>query len=695
MKPGTIACRVMLIGGCGCFIASAVIGGLRFPGFAILVIGLVAWANGRRWRGSGNAHGTARVADLQDLQENGLLEADGGLILGRSDYTSPPSRMHALRYLFRAPISRSDVAVRLFLAAFNKRKQGRPGLIRLRHFVNLVTIAATGRGKGIGVLVPNLLSYRPSCVVTDPKSELFQLTGLIRQNCFKHRVVRLDPFGLAGPGSDALNPLDLIDPNSPQLIEQCRDLANMLVVRTRNEHEPHFNDAAELVLTAFIAFVAACETAPEHRNLQTVRDIVSSRARFAKAIEAMQKSTACGGILQRYGHLLTWFVDRELGSVLTTVQRHTIFLDSQAVSENTSRSTFDPRRLRDERMTIYLCLPHDRLETLSQLQRMWIGSILRAVASRGPDERNPVLFLLDEAGHLGHIQALEDAVTMLRGMGVRLWFFFQSVGQLSKCFGDRASIFLDNIDTQQFFGMNAIESADLISKRLGDATITTESFQQGTSYSRSTGGGGQQQSGQHSTSSTTSYSEMARRLLKPEEVIRLPEDMVIIFHRNLPPILASLVKYFEAPEFRKGGIAGSWRSGFDVFLTSLCTCWRASCSLPSRSLSMTACEFLRYRASIGTSRSSLDSLSSSTLPILSSTPWARCLRSHQSRPGSDQRRSGQFRLVSHAGIGNAGGRLVRSPNPVKGECQWKLKSRRTNPFSRPRPESSARFTGPS
>ena len=570
MKPGTIACRVMLIGGCGCFIASAAIGGLRFPGFAILVIGLVAWANGRRWRGTGTAHGTARVADLQDLQENGLLEADGGLILGRSDYTSPPSRGHALRYLFRAPIARSDVAVRLFLAAFNKRKQGRPGLIRLRHFVNLVTIAATGRGKGIGVLVPNLLSYRPSCVVTDPKSELFQLTAIDTSEAASN-IGWSASIHSDSPGRDPmrLNPLDLIDPNSPHLIEQCRDLANMLVVRTGNEHEPHFNDAAELVLTAFIAFVAACETSPEHRNLQTVREIVSSRARFAKAIEAMQKSTACGGILQRYGHLLTWFVDRELGSVLTTVQRHTIFLDSQAVSENTSRSTFDPRRLRDERMTIYLCLPHDRLETLSQLQRMWIGSILRAVASRGPDERNPVLFLLDEAGHLGHIQALEDAVTMLRGMGVRLWFFFQSVGQLSKCFGDRASIFLDNIDTQQFFGINAIDSADLISKRLGDATITTESFQQGTSYSRSTSGGGQQQSGQHSssstTSSTTSYSEMARRLLKPEEVIRLPEDMVIIFHRNLPPILASLVKYFEAPEFRKRGMAGSCAWGSTSF----------------------------------------------------------------------------------------------------------------------------------
>lgn len=554
-KPDAFTCRVTLMAACGCFLLGAVIAGLQLPGFALLVLaGLVARKRHFDRQNGGHAHGTARLADFRDLYENGLLGEGDALILGRAGYTAPPPRWYALRTLFSAPRSQSAFAVRLFLAAFFGRHWGHSAIIRLRRFVHLVTFAPTGRGKGVGVLVTNLLSYLGSCVVTDPKGELFGLTGEHRRGKFGHRVVRLDPFALGGPGSDTFNPFDLIEIDSPHLLDMCRDLANMLVVRTGKEHDPYWNDSAELILTAFIAFVAACERTPEHRNLQTVRDLVSSRDSYAKAVKAMQESDACGGMLRRFGQLLSWYVDRELGSVLTSVQRHTTFLDSPVVAANTARSSFDPRALRQVPMTVYLCLPHDRLVTLAPLQRMWIGCLLRAVALGGANEHNPVLFLLDEAGHLGHIEALEDAVTLMRGYGVRLWFFFQSVGQLTECFGERAGVFLDNIDTQQFFGINAMESADVISKRMGDATIRTESRQRGTSYSYSDGsGGGQPSPGQHSTSDSLTVSEMARRLFKPEEIIRQPEDLTIIFHRNLPPILGKLMKYYEAPEFRNGG----------------------------------------------------------------------------------------------------------------------------------------------
>lgn len=574
-------CRVTLMAACGCFLLGAAIVGLRLPGFALLALaGLVAHKRRRDRQNAGYAHGTARLAEFRDLHENGLLGDGDALILGRAGYTAPPSRWYAVRTLFLAPRSESALAVRVFLAAFLGRRWSRSALIRLRNFVHLVTFAPTGRGKGVGVLVTNLLSYRKSCVVTDPKGELHERTGAHRRSKLGHRVVRLDPFGLGGAGADAFNPLDLIDPASPHLLDLCRDLANMLVVRTGKEHDQYWNDSAELILTAFIAFVAACETSPEHRNLQTVRDLVSSRESYAKAIEAMRTTDACGGMLRRFGQLLSWYVDRELGSVLTSVQRHTNFLDSAAIAACTSRSSFNPRELRSRRMTVYLCLPHDRLNSLAALHRMWIGCLLRAVALDGADERNPVLFLLDEAGHLGHIEALEDAVTLMRGYGVRLWFFFQSVGQLTECFGERANVFLDNIDTQQFFGINAMDSADVISKRMGDATIRTESRQRGTSYSWSDGsGGGQCSPGQHSTSDSVTVSEMARRLFKPEEIIRQPEDLTIVFHRNLPPILGQLVKYYEAPEFRDGGTGSSRSLGRAAGLVALALLLAGGCLL--------------------------------------------------------------------------------------------------------------------
>jgi len=546
----------MLMAGTGTLIAGLILIACLFPAAGLLMAGIAALGKLKGWRGAGWAHGTARLATAGDLFEAGMLDGEG-LILGRAGYAAPVTRSRALRALFFASRGQSEAACRLFLATFLGRRWAAPPLIRLPRFVHIVTFAATGRGKGVSVLVPNLLSYRGSCVVTDPKGELFKLTAGHREHRFGHRIVCLDPFGVCGDWSDTFNPFDLIDPESPTLIDQCRDLANQLVVRAGTEQEPHWNDSAELILTAFIAYVCACEPSREERNLQLVRDLVSGREKFARAVAAMQQSDACGGLIKRLGNLLTWYVDRELGSVLSTVQRHTAFLDSPKVVASTRRSSFDPLSIRRQPTTVYLVLPSDQLETLAPLQRMWIGGLLRAATREGADERNPVLFLLDEAGTLGRIKALENAVSLVRGYGVRFWFIFQSMGQLTKCFGDAAADFLNNFDTQQYFGVNTVQTAEEISKRIGDATVLVESLNKTTSRSRPSGHGGNgHESGQVSTSTSLTTSEVARRLVKAEEVIRLPEDLAIVFHRNLPPIPCRLVRYYADPEFQ-GRCAGA------------------------------------------------------------------------------------------------------------------------------------------
>ena len=137
----------------------------------------------------------------------------------------------------------------------------------------------------------------------------------------------------------------------------------------------------------------------------------------------------------------------------------------------TATSTFDPRWLRTGRVTIYLVLPADKLETLPPLAAVDRRYLCGPSRGANHPRRNPVLFLLDEAAHLGKIRVLETAVTLMRGMGIRLWFFFQSINQLKERYGDKAKTILDNIDTQQYFGVNSFEAAEEISKSIGDTTI--------------------------------------------------------------------------------------------------------------------------------------------------------------------------------------------------------------------------------
>src|SRR5437773_1867600 len=83
---------------------------------------------------------------------------------------------------------------------------------------------------------------------------------------------------------------------------------------------------------------------------------------------------------------------------------------------------------------------------LTNLNRMWIGSLLRAVVRGGLQEQNKVHFVLDEAASLGHMEALDDAVDKYRGYGVRLQFYYQSLGQLKSCWPtDQGQTMLSNV----------------------------------------------------------------------------------------------------------------------------------------------------------------------------------------------------------------------------------------------------------
>lgn len=559
-------CRLLLVAASLCCVAGAVILGLRFPLAGVCLLLFIGWRHMHRWHGAGWTHGTARWSGLLDLARNGLL-GKNGLVFGRV-CVDPPSPGQALRMLFSRKVS-ADLACRAVLAAFLRRKWINNCLVRLEKFTHILTVAPTGRGKGVSVIIPNLLSYRRSVVVTDPKGENFRISAHHRKKKFKHRIFRLDPFAMCGPGSDTFNPLACIDQNANDFLDQCRDVANMLVVRAGTEPDPHWNDAAELIITAMIAFICACEPDLTKRNFGTFRALVSSPQRFAKAVEVMQQVQGFGGVVERLGQQLGWFRDKELGSVLTTVQRHTAFLDSPVVATSVASSSFDPRELKKRDCSLYLILPHDRLGTLAPLMRLWIGMVLRTVARGVADESRPVLFLLDEAAHLGKIQVLEDAMTLMRGMGIRLWFFVQSLAQLKDCYGEKANVFLDNFDTQQFFGTTAYESAEAISLRIGECTVTSASYSKNDGWSRQDGTIKEPGGGSRSGGSSVSYSDMARRLIKPEEILSLPEDRALLLHRNMSVIPTYLLRYFNAPEFRRGRTGKPRGLGLSAAATAL------------------------------------------------------------------------------------------------------------------------------
>ena len=446
-----------------------------------------------------------------------------------------------------------------FQAAFLGSRWLSSRLLRVKDHVHLATFAPTGAGKGVAVVLVNLLSYIISMAVVDVKGELFRLTAHHRKMQFRHRIFLFDPLGVTGSAgiSDCFNPLDLIDESAPDFLDQCRALACLIVVRTDREDNPHWNDCAQIVICVLIVFVCAMERDHSKRNFNTIRTILSSRQRFAQAIKVMQQVDACQQVVAREGGKLSWFEGEELASVQTTVQRHMEFLDSPAIARHVSRSTFDIRMLLSGMATVYFCLPQDKLASLAGLMRMWIGMVL-TVTQRQGSERNPVLWMLDEVGHIGHVDALEQAVTLGRGSGTRLWFIFQDHDQVRKCFGDNALTVLGNINTQQYFGLTSYATAEAVSNRVGEMTIRVAS--DGSNSGSSHQSGPRDGSSTRSSGSSITWSNAARKLYKPEEILSLEPDIALILHRHHPVMPAKLVKYYDAPEFRKNWL-GSFGTG--------------------------------------------------------------------------------------------------------------------------------------
>jgi type IV secretion system protein VirD4 len=559
-RPFAALCRCLLVLAVGIAFFTAFALAVRFPSITAIVFGCLAYRKLSRWRGSGTAYGTARPSGFGSLWHRGLLD-DDGLIMGRAGYTLPPSKLEGVTALF-SPLP-SALACRLFLAAWLGSRQCREQIIRINDYVHVGTFAPSGAGKNVAAVVPNLRSHRGGCCVTDPKGENFFLTADHRRRKFKHKIIHIDPFsvlesyGIREKGH-ALNPLDFLPPaNAPDFLDACRDLANSLVMRQGTEHEPHWNDSAERVLLSFIAYVAACEADPAKRNLLTVRALISSRAAYEEAGEEMRQTTGFGGVVRRLGDSLTWLADKELNSVLSHVQRHTAWVDSPAVSACLSRSTFDPRELRG-RATLYLILPPERIVTMAPLMRMWLSTTLRTLTRGQASERHPVLFILDEVAQLGRMQILEDALTLMRGYGIRLWLIFQSINQLQKCYGEHAATVLDNLATQQYFGTNTYESAEALSRRIGEYTILLASQNTTLGHSHPTSQTGREPSpSSRNTSTAITLSEIGRRWQRPEEILTWPDDMGVVFHKNVPFIFIKLLKYFDAPEFRWGGTGKS------------------------------------------------------------------------------------------------------------------------------------------
>lgn len=161
-----------------------------------------------------------------------------------------------------------------------------------------------------------------------------------------------------------------------------------------------------------------------------------------------------------------------------------------------------------------------------------------------------VNFVCDEANSLGRMEQISDVLAIGRGYGIKIQLYYQDLGQIKKCWPDGADQTLLANTTQVFFGVNDQTTAEYVSNRLGEQTIVVASGgrttgEGQTSQSSQQGQGGGSSSSSTNTNTSHNWSQIGRKLLKPEEVTALDPRTAITLAPGAPPIATTLVRYDE------------------------------------------------------------------------------------------------------------------------------------------------------
>ncbi|MGR7995778.1 conjugal transfer protein TraG [Xanthobacter sp. ZOL 2024] len=418
---------------------------------------------------------------------------------------------------------------------------GRLGRDYLRHDgpEHVLCFAPTRSGKGVGLVVPTLLTWPGSCIVHDIKGENWQLTAGFRA---RHgRVLLFDP---TNPASSAYNPLLEIRQGEWE-VRDVQNVADVLVDPEGSlDKRNHWEKTSHSLLVGTILHVLYAE---QDKTLAGVAGFLSDPRRpIETALRAMMTTPHLGEagphpVVASTARELLNKSDNERSGVLSTAMSFLGLYRDPVVAEVTRRCDWRIADLiADERpVSLYLVVPPSDISRTKPLIRLVLNQIGRRLTEdlQARDRRHRVLMMLDEFPALGRLDFFESALAFMAGYGIKSFLIAQSLNQIEKAYGANNSI-LDNCHVRVSFAANDERTA----KRISDALGTATEMRAMRNYAG------------HRLSPwlghlMVSRQETARPLLTPGEIMQLPPSDEIVMVAAAPPVRAKKARYFEDQRF--------------------------------------------------------------------------------------------------------------------------------------------------
>jgi len=444
-------------------------------------------------------YGSARWASAEEVKAAGLLGPDG-VVLGRleRDYLRHDGPEHVLCF------------------------------------------APTRSGKGVGLVVPTLLTWPGSVIVHDIKGENWGLTAGFRA---RHgRVLLFDPTDAK---SSAYNPLLEVRRGDWE-VRDVQNIADILVdPEGALDKRNHWEKTSHSLLVGVILHVLYAEA---DKTLAGVANFLSDPKRPMEAtLRAMMSTPHLGEagvhpVIASSARELLNKSDNERSGVLSTAMSFLGLYRDPVVAKVTARCDWRIADLVSGKrpVSLYLVVPPSDIARTKPLIRLILNQVGRRLTEElNAASRHRLLLMLDEFPALGRLDFFESALAFMAGYGIKSFLIAQSLNQIEKAYGANNSV-LDNCHVRVAFATNDERTAKRVSDSLGTATEMRDS----TNYAG------------HRLSPwlghlMVSRQETARPLLTPGEVMQLPPTDELLLVAGVPPIRARKARYYEDARFKE------------------------------------------------------------------------------------------------------------------------------------------------
>lgn len=407
---------------------------------------------------------------------------------------------------------------------------------------HVMAFAPTRSGKGVGLVVPTLLSWTGSVVVHDIKGENWDLTSGWRSQF--SRCVRFDPTDYHAPRFNPLLEVRL----GLREVQDAQNIADILVDPMGTlEDGGHWKDKARELLVATILHVlyveddktlagcAAFLSNPERSLQDTLKVMIETKHK----VDAGGEAYAHPDVAQTARQLLDNSPNERSG-ILSTTQRFLSLYRDPIIANVTSQSDWRIADLMegDAPLSLYLACPPSDLSRTKPLMRLILNQIARQLTEKLPkNNARKLLLMLDEFPALGRLEFFESTLAYFAGYGVRAYLIAQSLNQIEKAYGPNNSI-LDHCHVRVAFATNDERTAKRISEALGTKTELR-------AQKNYTG----HRLAPWLSHMMVSRQETQRPLMTPGEIMQLPQDDAIIMVAGMPPVRGTKLRYYKDRNF--------------------------------------------------------------------------------------------------------------------------------------------------